>query len=509
MQFILKLLIGALLGILLLPYLVIFDSSPPKGSNLSSPYFSYTDAQLLVDRTYLKDSEESLYLDHQIFDYMIDEIKSAETFLILDFFLWNNWVGRFDRDILKKSIANRLSDALIAKRKARPDIPILMITDPINRLYNPFDSDYFKEFESLGIPVVFTDLKQLPDPNPLYSKQVRFWSKFFPSEAKENRFRFIPNTLNPNGEKLSLKQFWEAFHLKSNHRKVLISGYKNQASRLILGSFNPSDASALNSNIAALVVGPVADYAARSEMAIARWSTVDTSNLQGSTFLLLDTLNRLDQLIASEKEFDAFKSKNSGVRFLGEKQIKSTVLGLLKNAKENTEIDIAMFYLSDRKVIRAIKSALKKGAQIRLLLDQNLNAFGFKKNGIPNRAVADELMSLDASNALSVRWASADSGGQFHPKAFRLYDDKNDILIVGSANFTRRNINGFNLEACLLFNSVLSVSNKFDAYFDEVWTNSLGYSESLDYSELNNPKWMRWYRAVVFRIQEWTQLSTY
>ena len=86
MQFILKLLIGALLGILLLPYLVIFDSSPPKGSNLSSPYFSYTDAQLLVDRTYLKDSEESLYLDHQIFDYMIDEIKSAETFLILDFF---------------------------------------------------------------------------------------------------------------------------------------------------------------------------------------------------------------------------------------------------------------------------------------------------------------------------------------------------------------------------------------------------------------------------------------
>jgi hypothetical protein len=55
----------------------------------------------------------------------------------------------------------------------------------------------------------------------------------------------------------------------------------------------------------------------------------------------------------------------------------------------------------------------------------------------------------------------------------------------------------------------LSVSNKFDAYFDEVWTNSLGYSESLDYSELNNPNWMRWYRAAVFRIQEWTQLSTY
>ena len=78
--------------------------------------------------------------------------------------------------------------------------------------------------------------------------------------------------------------------------------------------------------------------------------------------------------------------------------------------QRNTEIDIAMFYLSDRKVIRAIKSALKKGAQVRLLLDQNLNAFGFKKNGIPNRAVADELMSLDASNALSIRWASADSG---------------------------------------------------------------------------------------------------
>ena len=39
-------------------------------------------------------------------------------------------------------------------------MPILIITDPINRLYDTKDSDYFRDFERLGIPVVFTDLKK-------------------------------------------------------------------------------------------------------------------------------------------------------------------------------------------------------------------------------------------------------------------------------------------------------------------------------------------------------------
>lgn len=509
MQFILKLFIGALLGILFLPYLVIFDPPIPEGSHLRSPYFSYSNAELLVDRTYLDASSQSVYLDHEIYDRIIQEIESAETFLILDFFFWNDWRGQSVGSDIQKSIAKGVSNAIISKRKSRPDMPILIITDPINRLYDTKDSDYFRDFERLGIPVVFTDLKKLADPNVLYSKQVRFWSKFFPSEPKEKRFKFIPNPINFKGDKLSLFQLWEAFHLKSNHRKVLVTGYKNQASRLILGSFNLSDASVLNSNLSVLIEGPIADYAARSEMAIARWSAQNSIHLQGSDFSLSDTLNRLDQLLANEDDFINFKAKTSGVRYLSEKQIKNTVLEVLEGAGANTEIDIALFYLSDRKVIKALKAALKKGAQVRLLLDQNISAFGFRKVGIPNRALADELMAMEGVDTLSIRWASSEHGGQFHPKAFRLYDDRNDILIVGSANFSRRSIHGFNLEASVLFKSVLPVSNKFDAYFDSVWTNAQGNVESIAHSELNNPKWMQWLRAVLFRIQEWTQLSTY
>ena len=509
MQFILKLFIGALLGILLLPYLVIFDPPIPEGSHLRSPYFSYSNAELLVDRTYLDASSQSVYLDHEIYDRIIQEIESAETFLILDFFFWNNWRGQSVDSNIQKYIAKGVSNAIISKRKSRPDMPILIITDPINRLYDTKDSDYFRDFELLGIPVVFTDLKKLADPNVLYSKQVRFWSKFFPSEPKEKRFKFIPNPINFKGDKLSLFQLWEAFHLKSNHRKVLVTGYKNQASRLILGSFNLSDASVLNSNLSVLIEGPIAEYAARSEMAIARWSAQNSNHLQGSDFSLTDTLNRLDQLLAKEDDFINFKAKKTGVRYLSEKQIKNTVLEVLESAGANTEIDIALFYLSDRKVIKALKAALKKGAQVRLLLDQNISAFGFRKVGIPNRALADELMAMEGVDTLSIRWASSEHGGQFHPKAFRLYDDRNDILIIGSANFSRRSIHGFNLEASVLFKSVLPVSNKFDAYFDSVWTNAQGNIESIDHSELNNPKWMQWFRAVLFRIQEWTQLSTY
>lgn len=509
MQLILKLFIGAVLGILFLPYLVIFDPPIPQGSQLLSPYFSYSHAELLIDRTYLDESGQTVYLDHEIFDRMVQEINSAETFLILDFFLWNQWRGKLGESEFDQSIGKGIADALLAKRKARPDLPILIITDPINRLYESKDSAYFRQFETVGIPVVFTDLKQLSDPNIIYSKQVRFWSKFFPGEAKEKRFRFIPNPLDSKGDKLSLHQLWEAFHLKSNHRKVLIAGYQNKPNRIILGSFNLSDSGALNSNLSVLVEGTVADYAARSEMAIAQWSTRDVGHLQGTSFALSDTLNRLDKLVAKEKAFTAFKAKTTGVRYLSEKKIKATVLDLLNNAQNNSEIDIAMFYLSDRQVIKALKSAIKRGSKVRLLLDQNLNAFGFKKNGLPNRSLADELMSIEDANNLSIRWATSGSRGQFHPKAFRFYDDRNDLLIVGSANFTRRSIHGYNLEASLLFNSVLPVSNKFDAYFDSIWNNALGYAESLDYNELNNPRWMQWFRAGIFRFQEWTQMSTY
>ena len=513
MRFFIKLLIGAIAGILLLPYIVIPKLSMPEGCDLESPYFSHSDADLLIDRTYRDITTGQNILDHEILDAMIDEIQSAETFLIVDFFLWNKWQGRFAKNKNNvqelRSLADLLADAIIEKRQQNPEIPILLITDPINRLYGNNDPELFQSFNDLGIPVVYTDLSNLPDSNKLYSKQVRFWSKFYDLSSNSNRFRIFPNLVESKAERLSFSQFFKALHLKANHRKVLIAGYRNSPSKMIIGSFNPSDASSFNSNLAVSVAGPLADYVARSEMKIAQWSALKPENLLGKRFELEDAFRRLNEALLPQNHFNQYASRKTGVRFISEGSTNQVLLDLFNNSDKGTEIDIAMFYFSDRKMIKALKSAAKRGVKIRLILDQNKNAFGFKKIGVPNRSVADELMQLDEVDSIQIHWASAKTGGQFHSKAIRVFDDKQDILFLGSSNLTHRSINNFNLEANVMFNEVVTVNNEFDLYFESVWGNSLGFEETVEYKALKNPKWMQYIRLCFYRIQEWTQLSTY
>ena len=511
MHFIFKLLSGAAFGIFVLPYIVIPKLPMPEGCNLLSPYFSYSDVDLLIDRTYRDEAIGENILDHEISEAIIQEVQSAETFLILDFFLWNEWQGRFAKNNAQEltPLGNQLADAIIDKRRANPEMPILIITDPINRLYGDKNPQFFQPFEELGIPIVYTDLYQLPDSNKIYSKQVRFWSKFYDLNGNSDRFRIFPNLVESKAERLSFSQFFKALHLKANHRKVMIAGYKNSPSKMIIGSFNPSDGSSFNSNLSVSISGPVADYVARSEISIAEWSVEKPENLVGKRFALEDAFRRMDKALLPQNHFNQYTSRKTGVRFVSEGATNQVVSNLLQEAGKGTEIDIAMFYLSDRQTIKALKSAAKRGAKIRLLLDQNKNAFGFKKIGVPNRSVADELMQLDEVDSIQIHWASEKTGGQFHPKAIRIYNDKRDMLFLGSSNLTHRCINNYNLEANVLFNDVISVNNEFDLYFESVWENSLGFEESYEYKALKNPKWMQYIRLFVYRVQEWTQLSTY
>ena len=511
MRFFFKLLSGAAFGIAVLPYIIIPKLPMPEGCNLLSPYFSYTDVDLLVDQTYHDEATGENILEHEILETIIQEVESAETFLIIDFFLWNEWQGRFAENNGQEltPLGNNLAEAIIEKRKMNPEMPILIVTDPINRLYGGNDPRFFKAFEELGIPVVYTDLYKLPDSNKIYSKQVRFWSKFYSLGSNNNQFRIFPNVVESKAERLSFSQFFKALHLKANHRKIVISGYRNSPSKMIIGSFNPSDASSFNSNLSVSVSGPVADYAARSEIAIAEWSALNPDNLVGKRFALEDAFSRMDKALLPQNHFNQYSSRKTGIRFISEGATYQVISNLFEDAKKGTEIDIAMFYLSDRKIIKAIKSAAKRGAKIRLLLDQNKNAFGFKKLGVPNRSVADELMQMDEVDSIQIHWASEKSRGQYHSKAIRIYDDKRDILFLGSSNLTHRSINNFNLEANVLFNDVITINNEFDLYFESVWDNSLGFEESLEYKALKNPKWIQYLRLFFYRVQEWTQFSSY
>ncbi len=117
-------------------------------------------------------------------------------------------------------------------------------------------------------------------------------------------------------------------------------------------------------------------------------------------------------------------------------------------------------------------------------------------------------MELATEHEVVVRWA-ATHGEQFHGKVLRIDGPQQNILFLGSANWTRRNIGNLNLEANLLLQNDLAVNARFDAYFETVWTNADGYEESLPYEAQAETGWSLTWKTWLYRFQEWSGASTF
>lgn len=500
--------IGALLGIAILPYLLFRQKDLPVGTNLSSPAYPYSTAELLIDRTMWDADSGSYVRQHRIFETILSEIASAETFVIADFFLWNPWKGAIESSGDLRPLANELAVALIEKRIQNPDIPILVITDPINRIYGDHAPDFYQRMADAGIPVVYTALDQLPDSNKLYAPQAWFWSKFLPGEKSDDQ-RLIPNPFDSEGEKLTLAQFARLLYFKANHRKVLVTGQSGGQTRVLMPTFNPADGSANHSNIGLLVDGTVARFAAGSELSVARWSSVESKNIQGGLSTeAAKAISDIENYLSAFPEAAPARPGLPAAAYRSEQAIRDEIIEQFEEATSETRIDIAMFYLSDRKLIKALKRSIERGAVVRLLLDANRDAFGREKNGIPNRMVAAELLKLSDEHEVTVRWA-ATHGEQFHSKVLRISGPDQEILFLGSANWTRRNIGNLNLESNLLLSNARAINMAFDGYFNSIWDNGSGFQESLPYKDLAETGWSLKLKAVLYRFQEWSGASTF
>lgn len=507
MKVIILLIIGAMVGIALLPYLLFKQKELPPGTNQASPFFSYDSAELLIDRTTVDATGRHLP-EHRIFDRMLEEIAAAETFLIVDFFLWNPWKGAIETEGTLRPLASELATALIEKRLRNPEMPMLVITDPVNRIYGDHAPDFYQRLADAGIPVVFTALEQLPESNRLYAPQAWFWSKFLPGEKPEPA-RPVPNPFNPEGERLSLAELGRLLYFKANHRKVLVAGRNGGETRVLMPSLNPADGSANHSNIGLLVDGAVARFAAKSELNVARWSSEDAKNIQGARVTeaakAISTIENYLEVLPKSMPADLGQPS---VAYRSEGAIREELLLQFKKAVMGTRIDIALFYFSDRKVVEALQAAIERGAGVRILLDANRDAFGREKNGIPNRIVAAEFMELAGEHDIAVRWA-ATHGEQFHSKVLRISGPQQDILFLGSANWTRRNLANLNLEANLLLANASEENQKFDTYFDSIWNNTGGEEESLPYEDWAEAGWSLRWKTWLYRFQEWSGASTF
>jgi HKD family nuclease len=167
---------------------------------------------------------------------------------------------------------------------------------------------------------------------------------------------------------------------------------------------------------------------------------------------------------------------------------------------------MAIFYLADRQIIKALVKASERGVHIKVILDPNKDAFGFEKIGIPNQPVAEELLKRSSSK-IEVRWYDT-HGEQFHSKLAIIKHGKEASLLLGSANFTRRNLNNYNLEANV------SVTAKEDAlfiktaadYFDKIWDNRDGKYYTVSYKAYKDASALK---KIVYLIQEYAGLSSF
>lgn len=420
----------------------------PAGLGLTGPWRN-GQVELLADLTYRAGGKSQT--DQQIFRAIEGVIERAESFLILDMFLFNSDYDRSGGRTYP-ALSQRLTDALLTKRAAAPELPIVLITDPINTFYGSYPLPHLERLRAAGVQVVETRLEALRDSNPAYSGFYRAFLAHLPELPA-----VLPNALAPDGPRVSPNAYARLLNFKANHRKVALS-----EAEAVVSSANPHDASASNSNLGLRVTGPVVADVLASELAVLDFSAPDLArSLRGLRFAGGVKL----------------PGQASEVQLVTEGGIRTAVLELLAGAGAGDRVCLGMFYLSERAVITGLKAAVARGASVQVVLDLNIDAFGRTKTGLPALPVARELTNA----GVQVRWYATD-GEQFHPKylaVFRGADAPAPAgaggfeLVSGSGNFTRRNICNYNLETSLRVRteSDSALAQEFAGYWSLIWNN--------------------------------------
>ena len=440
------------------------------------------DIYFYSDKTYV-DSFGNRHSDQTIIDEVLNMIDNANQYILIDMFLFNSFLG--SGVVPHRELADEITNALIKKKKQNPDIIIQIISDPINNIYGGFVSPHFKTLRENDIPVIITNLSPLRDSNPVYSSLWRSVFKLIPNLVS------LPNVFDTMEHNIGLKPYLKLFNFKANHRKVIVADFARGDGNIdfatLITSENFQDASSAHTNTAIKVNGYIWKDVIASESRVAK--------LSNHTLINPTLINK-------------YKINNDGVKvqILTEKAIKNKVLELINSAKKDNTIDLAMFYISDRDIVRALKKADKRGVLLRILLDPNKDAFGREKNGIPNRQVAHELVKNSSGNT-SIRWCHT-HGEQCHSKLIILTSDMQYSIIQGSGNFTRRNLENFNLELDLYISALTPIPVITDAkkFFSEVWNNKENEIYSVEYNFYADSSI---YRTILYRFTEFTGLSSY
>ncbi len=449
------------------------NKSLPEGISYEGGIHYVENVDFLYDLTYQTEDGKIAH-EQNIFPSFHQAITEAEEFIVIDMFLFNSY---YDGDKDYPPLSRQLADALIEKKKQNPSLPIVFISDEVNTTYNSHPSKELEELKAAGISVVMTDLEKLRDPNILYSGFWRTFIQWFGQEGEG----YFPNPFAGEAPKVTARSYLKLANVKANHRKVLVTDKS-----AIVTSANAHDASGYHSNIALHVKGDIIRDVLETELAAAKFSDEDI------------------ELPPLPKETGG--QGNIKVQVLTEGKIKKHMLQEINETEQGDTIWLGMFYLADRKAVRALEEAAGRGAKVNIILDPNENAFGNEKVGLPNMPVAAELNELGEKN-ITIRWYNTGQE-QYHTKLLFIQSEHENIILGGSTNYTRRNLADYNLETDLKIVAAPEeeISQETARYFERLWENQ-GATYTLPYEE--NQDEIPLLKYIGYTAQKILRLETY
>lgn len=499
-----------------LPGCVVWDSgpdapslvdrqTPPQRLAARSPWYPLEGEQVEFHVNYcgwdVRRQERTRHL--QIGDKVKRMIAEADELVIATFFLFDNlYAGQPDGDY-----AEELTNLLVAKKARHPSMPVVLILDRFHKGWGYRRSAKVDRLVAAGVDVFYSDVLETRS-----AWRLGAWESLhevgratalashgvltLPLEVIGHIPILVPGVILDR-QPVTVATVANAALLKANHRKALVVK-RNGRYEALTTSWNPHNPSLLHENHAVSVTGPLACYLymllredVRTSVALGR-GYVAWSN-SSSDYRAEYLRRRLPPLpetawnvaprgaVAAAAEHPPSPPPEAAVAT--EEAIEPILLRWLGEVEPDDRVRIQMFFLARVPVVHAILDAAARTRHpVQILLDPNRVGINYDRDGTPNAQVADYLLrrARQENARIEIRWY-ATRGEQNHAKAFTITNEKTGkyLLSLGSANWTRKNLAGINLENNIFVRNAPNLNRQFDALFDRLWSNG---DDGIEYS---------------------------
>lgn len=324
-------------------------------------------------------------------------------------------------------LSRALGQRLLLQRIKRPNLKIVLVSDPRSEAYGGTPVEYLDTLERAGVIVARVRLDRLRDCMPAYSALWRLAFGWWSDPFDESR-----------GE-AGLRAALRARNAKADQRHLLVAD--DGAGGWI--SLLPANS---GGDLAVQISGGLAHDIAASELRIAAWSSGD---------------DRLPQPPQPRPEGPG----SIDARFLTEGAIRGALLDALATAGAGDEIALAARRLSDRRLIVALLESASRGAHVRVLLDPGAT---------PNTAVAAEL-EREAAGRIELRWLEAAE----RLESIALIARRGELWAsAGAADFTRPSLDDVDLESAIELRLPVraAAARALEAHFEGKWMAGAAYA---------------------------------